>query len=95
MCPFLGYLVCDTGCDLRFCVARGCAQVGGLADVTDGLSGWGSAGRSSSCPWSRFVAFAIEPGDEFAVDLAGGGEFLIALGEPRRRCLIAWKKGAT
>ena len=26
-------------------------------------------------------AFPVEPGDEFAVDLAGGGEFLISLGE--------------
>ena len=59
--------MCGTGCELRFCVVRRCARqpVELLARVGCGL-------------WS---AFPVDAGDEFAVDLAGGGEFLLALCE--------------
>src|ERR1700687_3866992 len=66
--PFLGYGVCGTGCDLRVCVVHRCAR------QPVELLTWVGCGL-----WS--AAFPVDAGDEFAVDLAGGGEFLLALCE--------------
>src|ERR1700694_2656620 len=66
--PFLGYGVCGTVCDLRVCVVHRCAR------QSVGLLTWVGGGL-----WS--AAFPVDAGDEFAVDLAGGGEFLLALCE--------------
>ena len=60
--------MCGTGCELRFCVVRRCAR------QPVGLLTWVGCGL-----WS--AAFPVDAGDEFAVDLAGGGEFLLALCE--------------
>ena len=64
--------MCGTVCDVRVCVVHRCARK--PVGLLEARQTWVGCGL-----WS--AAVPVDAGDEFAVDLAGGGEFLLALCE--------------